>query len=603
MKYYAMKTEEGATLYFDKGGNIVDIDIPDRVETITFSTENGFWHAQVSLTSVMKQFPDVKEIKIKPSIDIIEIANEMFPNVQMVTSENTCFRSGPLLMRRYSSTYDNYTLCNTFCQKPGSVIDLKNVNRIDGYAFSGCMSTTVVNSNKVNYIEDKAFAGSLFVMPSYKEPMVMAGSVLASINPNASEVYIGEAISYISRFADFSNVKVIHLDRFKSINRLFQPFCPDGCELFIDEIEKTPVYDFTKCYKQNYNGYNFSAFHINKENPYYKTVDGILYSKDGKSLILCPRGKDGTVNIPEGTEYICEKAFSKSRISAIKFPDSLKEIGPFAFECCENLVNIDFGHGIRHIGSESSSNIFRSCVSIEKVDIPSQVESIGNRLFLNCLNLKEIILHNGLISISELAFVDTKAERLSIPSTVERIGVSAMNEVKDIKIEKGGNPFGLVCAVTKDSSLESNAEKLSDIVKIEYEGEGNLYLPKYMTNEGINKVNSELSVYGYSDEFAGHTYEMGVASDAKQNIAIQIYQYTKDSGIASYLKRVSTSISKRLLKEGKEETLIEFIRTGLMTKNALKNTLKEANKINATSVSAYILSMMDEDSSKTSFRL
>ena len=297
------------------------------------------------------------------------------------------------------------------------------------------------------------------------------------------------------------------------------------------------------------------------------------------------------------------KSISKSHISAVKFPDSLKEIGPFAFDCCENLANIDFGHGIRHIGSESSSNIFRSCASIEKADIPSQVESIGNRLFLNCRNLKEIIFHNGLISIGELAFVDTKVERLSIPATVERIGVSAMSEVKDIKIAKGGNPFGLICAVTKDPSLESNAEKLSDIVKIEYEGEGDLYLPKYMTNEGINEVSSEISVYGYSDEFAGHTYEMGVASDVKQNIAIQIYQYTKDSGIASYLKRVSTSISKRLLKDGKEEALIGFIKTGLMTKNALKNTLKEANKINATSVSAYILSMMDEDSSKTSFRL
>lgn len=358
MKYYAMKTEEGATLYFDNGGNIVDIDIPDGVETITFSTENGFCHAQVSLTSVMKQFPDVKEIKIKPSIDIIEIENEMFPNVQMVTSENTCFQSGPLLMRRYSR-YANYTLYNTFCQKPGSVIDLKNVNQIKRYAFSGCMSTTVVNSNKIDYIEDKAFAGSLFVMPSYKEPMVMVGSILANINPNASEIHIGDAISSISRYADFSNVKVIHLDRFKNINKLLPYFCLDGCELFIDEVEKTSVYDFTKCYKQNYNGYNFSAFHINKENPYYKTVDGILYSKDGKSLILCPRGKDGAVDIPEGTEYICEKAFSKSHISAIKFPDSLKEIGPFAFECCENLVNIDFGHGIRHIGSEFSSNIFR----------------------------------------------------------------------------------------------------------------------------------------------------------------------------------------------------------------------------------------------------
>ena len=71
------------------------------------------------------------------------------------------------------------------------------------------------------YLRQKAFAGSLFVMPSYKEPIVMAGSVLANINPNAPEIYIGDAISYISRYADFSNVKVIHLDRFKSINKLF----------------------------------------------------------------------------------------------------------------------------------------------------------------------------------------------------------------------------------------------------------------------------------------------------------------------------------------------------------------------------------------------
>ena len=37
MKYYAMETEDGATLYFDgHGGAIVDIDIPDGVETIPF---------------------------------------------------------------------------------------------------------------------------------------------------------------------------------------------------------------------------------------------------------------------------------------------------------------------------------------------------------------------------------------------------------------------------------------------------------------------------------------------------------------------------------------------------------------------------------------
>lgn len=81
MKYYAMETEDGATLYFDgHGGAIVDIDIPDGVETITFSAENEFGgqYQCVYLKSVLKQFPDVKEIKIKPSICSIEIANEMF---------------------------------------------------------------------------------------------------------------------------------------------------------------------------------------------------------------------------------------------------------------------------------------------------------------------------------------------------------------------------------------------------------------------------------------------------------------------------------------------------------------------------------------------
>lgn len=115
MKYYAMETEDGATLYFDgHGGAIVDIDIPDGVETITFSAENEFGgqYQCVYLKSVLKQFPDVKEIKIKPSICSIEIANEMFPNVQMVTSENTRFQSGPLLMHRHSSTQDKYTLCD-----------------------------------------------------------------------------------------------------------------------------------------------------------------------------------------------------------------------------------------------------------------------------------------------------------------------------------------------------------------------------------------------------------------------------------------------------------------------------------------------------------
>lgn len=81
MKYYAMETEDGATLYFDgHGGAIVDIDIPDGVETITFSAENEFGgqYQCVYLKSVLKQFPDVKEIKIKPSTVVLRLRTRCF---------------------------------------------------------------------------------------------------------------------------------------------------------------------------------------------------------------------------------------------------------------------------------------------------------------------------------------------------------------------------------------------------------------------------------------------------------------------------------------------------------------------------------------------
>lgn len=182
MKYYAMETEDGATLYFDgHGGAIVDIDIPDGVETITFSAENEFGgqYQCVYLKSVLKQFPDVKEIKIKPSICSIEIANEMFPNVQMVTSENTRFQSGPLLMHRHSSTQDKYTLYNTFCQKPGSVIDPKRLLKdgkeeaLIGFIKTGLMTknalkNTLKEANKINATSVSAYILSMMDEDSSK---------------------------------------------------------------------------------------------------------------------------------------------------------------------------------------------------------------------------------------------------------------------------------------------------------------------------------------------------------------------------------------------------------------------------------------------------
>ena len=125
-----------------------------------------------------------------------------------------------------------------------------------------------------------------------------------------------------------------------------------------------------------------------------------------------------------------------------------------------------------------------------------------------------------------------------------------------------------------------------------------------MTTDSIAKFNMEYSLYGFDKEYIKKLYEFGVTSEAKQNIAMEIYDRTKEPEIAAYLRRIGGSFAKRLLKDDKQERLIQFLKMGLMTENAMRKILKEAEANDATMVSAYILKTLDDTkTSKTSFRL
>ena len=108
----------------------------------------------------------------------------------------------------------------------------------------------------------------------------------------------------------------------------------------------------------------------------YRTVDGILYSADMKTLILCPAGKTGEITIPDGVERIRKQAFFGSKINKVIFPDSLVRLQKEAFYGCENLKEIDFGNGIEQIGGDGSQDIFSGC-AFEKLVFPPQVKEIG----------------------------------------------------------------------------------------------------------------------------------------------------------------------------------------------------------------------------------
>ena len=83
---------------------------------------------------------------------------------------------------------------------------------------------------------------------------------------------------------------------------------------------------------------NLKEILISEDNTNYKTVDGVLYTKDGKTLIQYPQAKGDSYVIGEGTETIAYGAFavlfSDSILTKVEFPQSLKMIENAAFYRC-----------------------------------------------------------------------------------------------------------------------------------------------------------------------------------------------------------------------------------------------------------------------------
>ncbi len=87
---------------------------------------------------------------------------------------------------------------------------------------------------------------------------------------------------------------------------------------------------------------------VDSGNPYYASYDGILYTKDMKSLILCPCGRTSkVVRIPESVVEIGSLAFCNCRgIEELYLPTSIKKMGkyiPIPFEGCSGLKRIHIG--------------------------------------------------------------------------------------------------------------------------------------------------------------------------------------------------------------------------------------------------------------------
>lgn len=149
---------------------------------------------------------------------------------------------------------------------------------------------------------------------------------------------------------------------------------------------------------------------VSEGNPNFMSVDGLLLSKDGKTLI---KGINRDVTIPDGVTSILDGAFRRCKnLTKIIIPDSVANIGKQAFQECEEL----------------------KCVTLS-----ASLKSIGSHAFHGCKKLKNIILPNAITDIGEFAFYDTAIDKITIPASVKSIGGKTFCShcgVKSIAVEE-----------------------------------------------------------------------------------------------------------------------------------------------------------------------
>ena len=163
---------------------------------------------------------------------------------------------------------------------------------------------------------------------------------------------------------------------------------------------------------------------------------GAKYSPDGKRLL---QGADiGTYEIKAGTEVICDSAFRGCKsLEQINIPDSVTSIGHSAFWSCKSLEQIYIPDSVTSIGDSA----FWGCKSLQEITIPSSVRTIGTNPFVGCTctitchspHFKVVgnVLYNS--DLTKLISSLSTQSHFNIPDNVTSIGGGAFWGCKSLR--------------------------------------------------------------------------------------------------------------------------------------------------------------------------
>lgn len=322
--------------------------------------------------------------------------------------------------------------------------------------------------------------------------------------------------------------------------------------LFSFQLKKAEIDDFNCIIKNNevtiskYKGQNEKVLIPDKINDIPVTEIGdssFIENQKIKNVILPDSIRniqrcsfENCINLEEITlsqnlEFIGERAFSKTGLISINFPESLKTISASLFFNCKKLVNVYNTKNIDTLsnrlfyGCSSLTNFtipdsvikigaysFFECISLSNINIPNKVETIYGDAFNSCISLKVLNVPDNVLNIYSQAFLNCSSlttvilskKMVSIDYNVFRscsslITIDIPENIQTIKLQAFARCTSLI-----NLKIPNNLSVIEDYAFNDCIHLTTIYIPKTVTSIGYKMFENcpLLTVYVDSGSYA-----------------------------------------------------------------------------------------------------
>lgn len=144
-------------------------------------------------------------------------------------------------------------------------------------------------------------------------------------------------------------------------------------------------------------------FVVDKDNEYFTAVDGVLYTKDMKTLLCCPKAYEGGKSfvVPSAVEVISRSAFSDCGFEKLYLPEGLKRIEAMAFLKAEGLKEI---YSYKADKAVTDSKADEKALGKVYASLPDGLEYIGVDAFNYAASLTYLYIPSSIKEIGAYSF-------------------------------------------------------------------------------------------------------------------------------------------------------------------------------------------------------